>query len=310
MATQKPNREPRQERAVFVPGLIFLLLFVLIQKVKANVLQPSITLYRLHQSILNYLIQNRKLMSSTSETGHAKNVATFEDLISFCTGYGAAYNPSKQSLQIANLQTLRTDALAKLQQVKATKTTFDNDTNARQEVFRPIKPLATRLINALAASGASASAVEDAKTINRKIQGQRATPKPTPPPATPGATTPTPTDKTISSSQQSYDSIIDHFTKLIQSLTQESNYNPNETDLTVTTLNTLLTSMTTSNTGVVDAFTAWSNARIDRNNTLYNALTGLVQTASDVKQYVKSIFGAGSPQYKQISGLEFKAPKI
>ena len=29
----------------------------------------------------------------------------------------------------------------------------------------------------------------------------------------------------------------------------------------------------------------------------------------EVKQYIKSIFGATSPQYKQVSGLEFKVVK-
>ena len=45
-------------------------------------------------------------MPSTSETGHAKNVANFEDLISFCNGYGAAYNPSKAALTITELNKL------------------------------------------------------------------------------------------------------------------------------------------------------------------------------------------------------------
>ncbi len=31
-------------------------------------------------------------MPSTSKTGHTKNVVNFEDLISFCNGYGATYN--------------------------------------------------------------------------------------------------------------------------------------------------------------------------------------------------------------------------
>ena len=43
-------------------------------------------------------------MSSTSETGHAKNIANFQDLISFCQGYGATYNPTKESLKIPQLQ--------------------------------------------------------------------------------------------------------------------------------------------------------------------------------------------------------------
>ena len=47
-------------------------------------------------------------MASTTETGHAKNVANFEDLISFCTGYGAPYNPSKASIKLAALGTKRT----------------------------------------------------------------------------------------------------------------------------------------------------------------------------------------------------------
>ena len=37
-------------------------------------------------------------MASTSETGHAKNIANFQDLISFCQGYGVTYNPTKESL--------------------------------------------------------------------------------------------------------------------------------------------------------------------------------------------------------------------
>ncbi len=37
-------------------------------------------------------------MKSTYKTGHAKNVANFQDLIEFITGYGVSYNPSKKSL--------------------------------------------------------------------------------------------------------------------------------------------------------------------------------------------------------------------
>lgn len=254
-------------------------------------------------------------MSSTSETGHAKNVANFEDLISFCSGYGAAYNPSKPALQLTSLQTLRTSALTSLQNVKVTKTTFDNATNTRQEIFAPVKSLATRIVNALAASGANEKTVLDVKTINRKIQGARATPKVEPAPATNAASTPAPTEGTqptpasISASQQSYDSMIDHYTKLIQSLTQETNYAPNETDLQTTSLNTLLNNMSTANTNVIDTYTAWSNARIKRDDILYNVLTGLAQTAADTKLYIKSVFGAASPQYKQVSGLQFKQTK-
>ncbi len=234
-------------------------------------------------------------MPSTSETGHAKNVANFEDLISFCNGYGATYNPSKDALTIAKLTDLQTNSKASLQQAKTTKTSFENATNARQLAFKDLKPLATKVVNALAVSGATALAVADAKSINRKIQGAKAnggTKTPTTP-ADPNAAAPT--DKTISTSQQSYDSLIDHFTKLIESVSQDANYKPNETELKVATLQTKLDSLKSSNTDLVNNFTNWSNARINRNTTLYNPLTGLVQTALEVKKYVKSVFWCKQP---------------
>lgn len=95
---------------------------------------------------------------------------------------------------------MQTDAKASLQQAKTAKTSFDNATNARQLAFKDLKPLATKVVNALSVSGATALSIADAKTIHRKIQGAKAnggTKTPTTP-ADPNA--PIPTDKTISTS--------------------------------------------------------------------------------------------------------------
>jgi hypothetical protein len=96
---------------------------------------------------------------------------------------------------------------------------------------------------------------------------------------------------------------------MIESVSQDANYKPNETELQVATLQTKLDGLKTANTDLINGFTNWSNARINRNTTLYNPLTGLVQTALEVKKYVKSVFGASSPQFKQVSGLEFSNVK-
>lgn len=60
-------------------------------------------------------------MSSTSEVGHAKNVAHFGDLIAYCTAYGATYNPPKPALQIISLNTLLTSSRAELDNVITAK---------------------------------------------------------------------------------------------------------------------------------------------------------------------------------------------
>lgn len=246
-------------------------------------------------------------MASTIETGHAKNVATFEDLISFCTGYGAAYNPSKAALKLPALTTQNTGAIAALQAVKVAKTAFDNATNAREVAFKPLKSLATKIVNGLAATDATAQTVDDVKSTNIKIQGRRA--KAIEKPDVKAVAAGADPVKTASTSQQSYDKLIDHFAQLIATLTAEPKYIPNENELKVATLNTMLTDLKAKNTGVITATTVLSNARIARDKALYAAIVGMVDTAQDIKQYVKSLFGATSPQYKQVSGLQFNRPK-
>jgi hypothetical protein len=163
--------------------------------------------------------------------------------------------------------------------------------------------LSTKVVNALAATEATAQTVDDVKSTNNKIQGKRAktVEKPNAKSLAAGAAP----VKTASTSQQSYDKLIDHFAQLIATLTAEPKYLPNENELKVATLNTLLTDLRTKNTAVISATTALSNARIARDTALYAETTGMLDVAQDVKQYVKSLSGASSPQYKQVSKLKF-----
>lgn len=247
-------------------------------------------------------------MSGFIETGHSKNVANFEDLISFCLGYGATYNPVNVNIKVPALQAKHLASSNAVQAVKVAKTAFDNSTNARELIFATLKKLSTRIVNALEATTASKVTVDDAKTVNRKMQGKRAGKVPEEPSGG-GEGGGEPSTKSISVSQQSYDSLIDHFAKLIQIVSTEPAYLPNETDLKVVTLNTLLTNLKAANTAVIGTTTTYSNSRITRDSLLYDSITGLVDLALEVKAYVKSLFGATSPQYKQVSGLVFKKTK-
>jgi len=237
------------------------------------------------------------------ETGHAKNVANFEDLISFITGYGATYNPTKTPIKLVSLNQLFTTAKANIIDVTSKTVAFNNATNARVLLFDPLRPLATRLVNAFIATDATTEMVKDAKNINRKLQGKRA--KEVQEPTDPNA----PAPNTISASQQSYDQLIEHFTKLIELLKTEPTYAPNETDLKIVTLTAQLAALKTTNTNVSNAYTAVSNSRIARDKTLYKEKTGLYDVSGDVKNYVKSIFGATAPEYKQVSKIKFTKPK-
>ena len=248
-------------------------------------------------------------MASTSETGHAKNVANFEDLISFCSGYGGSYNPSKVAIQLPALSATHTNALAALANINSLLPANTNAVNAREAAFSSLSKLITRVVNAADASDLSKQVKADVKTIARKLQGKRTTPKkdtpPTPPAAPAPVTAADATAKSISASQMSFDQRIENLDKLIQLLAAQPAYIPNEPELTVAGLTTTLGNMRNTNTAAVNSYTPVSNARINRDTILYAEGTGLVDLAGDVKSYVKSVFGGTSPQYKQVSGLKF-----
>ena len=248
-------------------------------------------------------------MTSTSETGHAKNVANFNELISFVSGYGEAYNPSKASIKLTALQTLLADAMSAMDAVNAAMPAYSNAVSAREAAFEPLNKLITRVMNAVKASDISPQVEESVKSLVRKIQGTRATAKKTD--AQKAAMTAEGKEvKEISSSQMSYENRLDNFDKLIQLLSSIELYAPNEPELKITALTELYNDLKDKNNAVVNTATPLSNARIARNNIFYKADTGLVDIAADVKTYIKSLFGASSPQYKQVSKLEFKGVKI
>ncbi|NJL76804.1 MAG: hypothetical protein HC892_19090 [Saprospiraceae bacterium] len=107
----------------------------------------------------------------------------------------------------------------------------------------------------------------------------------------------------------SFDSRIDNFDKFVKLLTSVTLYAQNEADLKVTALTAVLTDLKTKNAAVIAAEVPLNNARITRNDVLYKPNTGLVDIALDVKTYIKSVFGASSPQYKKISKIKFTKPR-
>ena len=243
-------------------------------------------------------------MASTSEVGHAKNVANFQDLIEFVIGYGETYNPSKNSLKLPQLIALRETAQTKLNDVIAKNTIYNNKVNERMVAFGNLKSFSTRLVNALQTTDATNETINNAKTFNRKMQGKKAS-------TAQASTDPNaPAPATISTSQQSYDQLIQHLTGLKSVLETEPSYTPNEIELQIATIDSKIADLSAKNTAVATAYTNISNSRISRNETLYTSENGIYETASEVKKYIKSVFGASSPQYNQVSGIKFSKPRL
>ena len=172
------------------------------------------------------------------------------------------------------------------------------------DAFRDIKHLSTRLMAALQSTDATKETIKDAAVFNRKLQGKRAS-SISQTPVDPNTQAP----NTISASQQSYTQQIQHLSGLVAVLGSEASYTLNETDLQITNLQTMITDLTNHNNEVATAYAEVSNKRIDRNETLYGEEGSIIDSASEVKKYVKSIYGATSPQFAQIRGIQFRRVK-
>jgi hypothetical protein len=247
-------------------------------------------------------------MTNTSETGHAKNVTNLESLITSIIALETSYNPSRDSIKLTSLQTLLTASTESLNAVNIAQAAYSNAVAARKVAFEPFSKLITRVMNSLKASGASTQVVQSARTIVRKLQGRRASAKITEEEKKALEAEGKEVNQ-ISASQMSFDNRIENFDRLIMLLSSNPLYNPNEAELKVETLKTLHNQLKEKNTEVILPIVQLSNSRIARNKILYSENTGLVDVALDSKTYIKSIFGATSPQYKQISKLRFIRPK-
>jgi len=247
-------------------------------------------------------------MASRSEMGHAKNVANFDVLIAFILSYLDVFKPSKSSIQLTSLQKVSQNAKNAMKVVNDAFSAKSGAIAARKVVFAPFSKLITRVINSLESTDTSSVVDDQARTIVRKLQGSRATPKKTA------------EEKKVleaegkvvnekSSAQMGFDDRVANFDKLISLLASISLYAPNEPELQVAGLIAHYNDLKTLNDAVVNTNQVYDNAMLLRHEIFYQDNTGLVDLALDTKSYIRSLFGATSPQYRQISKLRFQVIK-
>ena len=241
--------------------------------------------------------KNQMIMPSTSEVGHAKNVANLQKLTEQVTVY-TLYNPPVDNLKVANLTALYTTASTKLSEVEDKRNANKNAITLRQSTFENLKSTCTKIVNHLEILGLPQGTIDQAKSLNRLIQGGQK--KTTTPPEEGKEEV-----KTASTSRQSYTQQADNFGILLQLLSTIPTYNPNEDDLKLPNLTTYQASLMSA-TQSVDQTEAELNAKlIERDQILYADGTGLYSIAQNVKKYVKSLYGATSPEYTTVSNIEF-----
>lgn len=236
-----------------------------------------------------------------------KNVEAFNRLIGLCTGYGGTYVPGSPNLRVESLSELLIKARSALRTVSVTKTGYETATNEREVAFAQIKQQASRILEELKSCGALPQTAADAATMVRKIKGRVRAEKPEAPAA---LETETPKVKHPRVTGSDYDSVVYHFEKLIATLVAEPKYNPAVADLQVAQLQQQLSDLRAVNQVVVNATSALSQARRDRNALLYGGSGSVYHTYLAVKHQVKALFGHTSEAAQAARRIRFTPNKL
>ena len=239
-------------------------------------------------------------MASTSEVGHAKNIANLNLLNTNIVALGATYNPSNQKLLLPKLQNIYTMAFTEQASVNNLVAPYSVAVDDREVIFKPLNRELTKLRKAYKATeGVTQVQLEDFMTIIRKLKGvKKSKDKP--------STDPKVEQDSHSTSQMSYDQRTNTMDLLISLLQNTPNYNPNENEYKIATYQAKKASMLAKTQAVADTFVPLNNARSSRNTTLYNSEDNLVDTANKAKDYLFTILDSSSAQYKAISKIKFK----
>lgn len=260
---------------------------------------------------------------SAKETGHAKNVASYGTLVTDVESFGTTFNPSNDDIKLTALRVVKTSLESTMTEMREAERPYKTAINARQEAFKGMSPLATKMKNALLASKATKKEIKDGESLAKKLTGgKKALDSFIESTHEKAKTTSPQSDTSIASeinnddinqhsnSQMGYDNRIENFKKFITFLTSIPSYNPNEDNLKIETLTTYANSLQPLNNAVDTTFLPFYNARSKRNNLLYATDTGVHDLVQKVKSYVKSAYGVKSPEYKLISKIQIKVPKI
>ncbi len=210
----------------------------------------------------------------------------------------AVYSPPRAEESLANLQTLLDQANNSNSQVAQRLEQYSLAVDVRYQAYNAntnsLKKLAAQILATIEAQfGKKSKEFRDTKAIVAKIRGVRLVPKPKP-----DAVVKT-TEKTISSSHQSYGSLFQYFKDLTNTIQQFPSYTSNNSLLSVANLEQKIVEFNEANIAVTQNNQSLNSSRNER-TTLYAELK---ERFSRARAYVKSEYGNTSKELAYFKNL-------
>jgi len=241
-------------------------------------------------------------------SGPGSNITSLKTLITAILGFGDRYNPFNSLITLSALKALYLLGLSAVNAVDDVQPINTNAKNDRNDAFDVLDKLTTRIGNAFKSIIANESAREHVRSLILLIQSGRVKPKKDQPPVTDPTAEPGTSRENVSH-KSGYDKQLENFYKLIQYLASFPSYKPNESDLSVDGLSAFYSDLTAKQQLVTDTDLQLKRARAVRQNVLDHPETGVVFLGKASKNYISSVFGPRSPEYKQVAKITFRTYK-
>lgn len=234
-----------------------------------------------------------------NESGHARNVANFDELVVVLGTFGNGYQPASPAIQLNALVDLQEKLKEALQRVNDANGVYRDKIYARQNAYNQMSALAMRIVNTMAGLGLEAKLLTQAKGVLSKIRGGGSKKK-----KEEGEEGAVPT-KSVSVSQMSFDQRKNNFSALVGLINAQATYTPNEADMQVVSLKKYIEGLQNFNQEAIVAEQNLIMARKERDSLLYADNVGVIALVQQIKAYTKGAFGTKHQSYERIKGLKF-----
>ncbi|HYG01197.1 MAG TPA: hypothetical protein VD927_02075 [Chryseosolibacter sp.] len=230
----------------------------------------------------------------------AKQVDTFGQLVGFCKSQGSMFNPSQDSMKIEALESLLQTAREKTEIMYNDHKAVTWAINQRRDALKHMQKIVTRAYNAAIATKMSPSLLEDLRNVKVKltgnIRGKTSSPQADDPSQVKTGRGPIPQADVVSKMR--------NFTLFIKLLELHDGYTPNESEISIEGLKSLLEMIETSQVQLVT-----SQIKLNRSKEACRLVIqkeeGIYGLSKLIKVYVKSAFGVESDAFTSISKLKF-----
>jgi hypothetical protein len=236
------------------------------------------------------------------ESGHAKNVANFEQVIIILTALGTVYNPGQALILLAALQTKLTEAKAALAAVdtaEAEKRLSVNDIQAEEAELDRFMVNIKRTVEVELNNPAFTAEIQS--IINRSRPKSRDTGLIDDP------STPEDESRTAHSlSQSSRDNQIAGLADIIALLRLRTDFKPNDAEYTLAAIEARFDTLSAKNNAAKASNANLGNTLDARDAVLYDDETGIIKLVKLIKTQLALKPGRESAAYQQINALEFR----